>query len=192
MEPGESVNEGSAHLRRTRKWLCLFQRLSEGQAGESLPGPESLQHLLECPESLGLEASKKLSQALPDLSHLGSSLGECQRQGKPNLVGEATGSPGRKDSPQVSGRERSPKCILEDLVRFPEGRPADQGVSIRIQTGPGQASPTHDDPNRCAFVEIQVTADVPESDTEEDGPRERAIPRPEKDPESEVEAVGNQ
>ena len=117
---------------------------------------------------------------------------KAEGQGEPDLVGNSLRSAGGSTLLRSRAGKAASKGILQNLVGFPKGRPENQGIPVGIQPGPGQTPSPHGDSNRGAFVEIQVPADIPEPDAEENGPGEGTVPGPQEDPQSQIEAVGRQ
>ena len=133
-----------------------------------------------------------MGQSLSNLPNLALGLGEGQWKRESNLIRNPFRGAGGEDPAEVPEGERPPKCVFQDLVRFPERRPENQRIGVGIQTCPGQSPPTHGDPYRSALMEIQIPTDISEPDAKEYWSGKGPIPGPKEDPHGKVEAVGGQ
>jgi hypothetical protein len=163
------VDECPADMRGAWKGLNLFLWFPETQTRQGFPDAKGLQNFLESSVPVGFESGEKMSQTFPSLSDLSPNLGKSQSQWKPHLIGDPLGPSGREDPPEIPGRKGGPQGVLQHFVRFTESCAELEGIPIGIQPGTSETPSAHGDPDRGALMEVEVPADIPEPNPEQDG-----------------------
>ena len=155
----------------------LNGRLSELEASQCLPRSKRLQQRLHRGIALRFKASHERDQTSAHLSQNSACLAQAGGDGQADMIGHGARLGRRVFSVKLGLRERGAECVFQLAIRFVERRPEHQGTRIVVEVCTRQTPPAEDETNRCALVQVEVAADVAESDAKEGGPRQPSLRR---------------
>ena len=123
-------------------------------------------------------SGNETSQPRPHLEELLPSLLHVEGQRKAHLVSARSTLSRRNEHPEAPRGEGCGERSLELGVGATTSRPENERVPVVIEMRSHDTTTIHPDPNRGAFVEIQISADVPEADTQKARPGQGPEPNP--------------
>ena len=181
------------HYERTRgrrgQHHRLHHRLLDLDTTEGLACAKGVEHVLDRPETVRLEAGHYRDEHPAHRCKTRACLTESRRQRKPHTVLDRVRVPHRVEATYLGTLERLRERVLERTIRFAERRLEQECTSIVIEMYSRKSPWPEHEPDRRALVQVEIATNIAVPDAQEGRARERTEPLSLENPDPELERI---